>query len=110
MILPSYVFSEEIKIQPPFFLRSLPDSQKFTFCNGVVLHRNQVKSTLGDWMHGIMELSKSLQQMDIDASAYACLSALTLVNGELASFEVVIEFLHDLPLCQHVRHSPLKAH
>ena len=35
-------------------------------------------------MDGIMELSKSLQQMDIDASAYACLSALTLVNGNIS--------------------------
>lgn len=33
-------------------------------------------------MDGIAELSKSLQQMDIDASAYACLSALTLVSGK----------------------------
>ena len=36
----------------------------------------------GDWLDGIAELSKSLQQMDIDASAYACLSALTLVSGK----------------------------
>jgi len=53
---------------------------KLTFCNGTVLHRNQVRSTFGDWLNGITELSKSLQAIDIDASAYACLSALTLVN------------------------------
>ena len=41
-----------------------------------------MKTTLGDWLDGIMELSRSLQQMDIDASAYACLAALTLVNGK----------------------------
>ena len=41
-----------------------------------------MRSTFGDWLQGITELSKSLQAMDIDASAYACLSALTLVNGE----------------------------
>ena len=56
---------------------------KLTFCNGTVLHRNQVRSTFGDWLNGITELSKSLQAIDIDASAYACLSALTLVNGKL---------------------------
>ena len=56
---------------------------KLTFCNGTVLHRNQVRSTFGDWLDGITELSKSLQAIDIDASAYACLSALTLVNGEV---------------------------
>ena len=55
---------------------------KLTFCNGTVLHRQQVKSTFGDWLQGITELSKSLQAIDIDASAYACLSALTLVNGK----------------------------
>ena len=62
--------------------RTLPHSMKLTFCNGTVLHRNQVRSTFGDWLHGITELSKSLQAIDIDASAYACLSALTLVNGK----------------------------
>jgi len=60
--------------------RTLPNSLKLTFCNGTVLHRNQVRSTFGDWLEGITELSKSLQAIDIDASAYACLSALTLVN------------------------------
>ena len=62
--------------------RTLPNSMKLTFCNGTVLHRNQVRSTFGDWLNGITELSKSLQAIDIDASAYACLSALTLVNGK----------------------------
>ena len=61
--------------------RTLPNSLKLTFCNGTVLHRNQVRSTFGDWLEGITELSKSLQAIDIDASAYACLSALTVVNG-----------------------------
>jgi len=60
--------------------RTLPNSMKLTFCNGTVVHRNQVRSTFGDWLNGITELSKSLQAIDIDASAYACLSALTLVN------------------------------
>ena len=64
-----------------FSCRTLPHSMKLTFCNGTVLHRQQVKSTFGDWLQGITELSKSLQAIDIDASAYACLSALTLVNG-----------------------------
>ena len=51
-----------------------------------MLHRNQVQSTFGEWLEGITELSKSLQAIDIDASAYACLSALTLVNGAYLSF------------------------
>ena len=70
---------------------------KLTFCNGTVLHRNQVKSTFGDWLNGISELSKSLQSIDIDASAYACLSALTLVNGK--SLDTKIDVCCILMLC-----------
>ena len=70
---------------------------KLTFCNGTVLHRNQVRSTFGDWLDGITELSKSLQAIDIDASAYACLSALTLVNGEFLS--KVISFVLTTTFC-----------
>ena len=75
---------KNLPVQYPHLLlapRTLPNSLKLTFCNGTVLHRNQVQSTFGDWLLGITELSKSLQAIDIDASAYACLSALTLVNG-----------------------------
>lgn len=68
----------------------MPNSTKLTFCNGTVLHRQQVKSTFGDWLQGITELSKSLQAIDIDASAYACLSALTLVNGNQLHPELII--------------------
>ena len=75
-------------------LRTLPSSMKLTFCNGTVLHRNQVRSTFGDWLDGITELSKSLQAIDIDASAYACLSALTLVNGE----SILINYYGDIVL------------
>ena len=74
-----------------FCLRTLPSSMKLTFCNGTVLHRNQVRSTFGDWLDGITELSKSLQAIDIDASAYACLSALTLVNGEVYQRMIVFK-------------------
>ena len=74
---------KDLKLNPNqyYFSRTLPNSLKLTFCNGTVLHRNQVLSTFGEWLEGITELSKSLQAIDIDASAYACLSALTLVNG-----------------------------
>ena len=49
-----------------------------------------MKTTLGDWLDGITELSKSLQQIDIDASAYACLAALILVNGNSGN-QIVFE-------------------
>ena len=78
---------------------------KLTFCNGTVLHRNQVRSTFGDWLDGITELSKSLQAIDIDASAYACLSALTLVNGE--SIWIITGTL-SWPSCFSERHGLLE--
>ena len=62
--------------------RVQPESSKFTFCNGLVLHKNQARSTFGDWLSGIIEFSRSLHSMDLDVSAFACLAALTLVNGK----------------------------
>ena len=73
---------------------------KLTFCNGTVLHRQQVRSTFGDWLGGITELSKSLQAIDIDASAYACLSALTLVNGKKYKLLSNRWFLHICIFCR----------
>jgi hypothetical protein len=52
------------------------------FCNGVVLHRNQCLQSLGDWLGSIIEFSRALHAMELDVSAFACLSALTLVNGK----------------------------
>jgi hypothetical protein len=60
--------------------RTQPESLKFTFCSGLVLHRNQARSTFGDWLNGIIELSRSLHSMELDVSAFSCLAALTLVN------------------------------
>jgi len=51
-------------------------------CNKLFSHLEKHGPLAGDWLDGIAELSKSLQLMDIDASAYACLSALTLVSGK----------------------------
>ena len=63
--------------------RTQPESSKFTFCSGLVLHKNQARSTFGDWLNGIIEFSRSLHSMELDVSAFACLAALTLVNGKL---------------------------
>ena len=62
--------------------RTQPESSKFTFCSGLVLHRNQARSTFGDWLNGITELSRNLHSMELDMSAFSCLAALTLVNGK----------------------------
>ena len=43
---------------------------------------DQVRYILGDWVDTILSLSHALYDMDIDLYAFACLCALTLVNGE----------------------------
>ncbi|GLG95097.1 Probable nuclear hormone receptor HR38 [Gryllus bimaculatus] len=60
--------------------RTRPDDTKLTFCNGVVLDRQQCQRSFGDWLHAIMDFCQSLHAMDIDISAFACLCALTLVT------------------------------
>lgn len=60
--------------------RSRPDDVKFTFCNGLVLHKQQCHRSFGDWLPSIIEFSQSLDTMQIDISAFACLCALTLVT------------------------------
>lgn len=61
--------------------RARIDDTKMTFCNGIVLHRSQCQRSFGDWLNGILEFSKSLHNLEIDISAFACLCALTLVTG-----------------------------
>ena len=63
--------------------RYRPESDQFVFCNGVALHRAQCALALGDqWLNSIVEFSRALHSMQLDISAFACLSALALVNGE----------------------------
>ncbi|XP_063241766.1 probable nuclear hormone receptor HR38 isoform X2 [Bacillus rossius redtenbacheri] len=60
--------------------RTRPDDTKLTFCNGVVLHKQQCQRSFGDWLHAIFDFCQSLHAMDIDISAFACLCALTLIT------------------------------
>ncbi|XP_055843678.1 probable nuclear hormone receptor HR38 isoform X2 [Episyrphus balteatus] len=60
--------------------RARIDDTKMTFCNGVVLNRAQCQRSFGDWLNGILEFSKSLHNLEIDISAFACLCALTLIT------------------------------
>lgn len=62
--------------------RTHPNDTKLTFCNGVVLDKQQCQRSFGDWLHAIMEFCNSLHQMEVDISAFACLCALTLVTGK----------------------------
>jgi len=58
------------------------EDETLTYCNGVVLHKEQCKPVFGDWYDAIVEFSHSLQAMDIDLSTMACLEALTLITGK----------------------------
>ncbi|KAH8400449.1 hypothetical protein KR222_000010, partial [Zaprionus bogoriensis] len=60
--------------------RARSDDTKMIFCNGTVLHRSQCQRSFGDWLNGIMEFSRSLHNLEIDISAFACLCALTLIT------------------------------
>lgn len=60
--------------------RTHPSDTKLTFCNGVVLDKQQCYRSFGDWLHAIMDFCHGLHQMEVDISAFACLCALTLVT------------------------------
>uniref|UniRef100_T1JEI3 Nuclear receptor subfamily 4 group A member 2 n=1 Tax=Strigamia maritima TaxID=126957 RepID=T1JEI3_STRMM len=60
--------------------RTKPSDVTFTFCNGMVLHREQCQRSFGDWLPAINDFSYSLHSMELDISAFACLCALALVT------------------------------
>ncbi|XP_043466802.1 nuclear receptor subfamily 4 group A member 2 isoform X3 [Leptopilina heterotoma] len=60
--------------------RTKVDDTRLTFCNGVVLTREQCEQSFGDWLQGIMDFCQSLHVLDVDISAFACLCALALVT------------------------------
>ncbi|KAK9879412.1 hypothetical protein WA026_006478 [Henosepilachna vigintioctopunctata] len=60
--------------------RTHPNDTKLTFCNGVVLDKQQCYRSFGDWLHAIIEFCNGLHQLEIDISAFACICALTLIT------------------------------
>lgn len=64
------------------FFRNNPEDTKFVFDSGRVLHRSQCEWSFGEWLQGILDFSASLKSMELDISAFACLSALTIITGE----------------------------
>lgn len=71
--------------------RTHANDTKLTFCNGVVLDKQQCQRSFGDWLNAIMEFSNSLHSMEIDISAFACLCALTLITGKI--FNWLLRFI-----------------
>jgi hypothetical protein len=67
-----------------------PNADRFTFCNSVVLNKNQCEQNFGEWLSSIIEFSEHLRVMDLDISAFACLCALTLVTGMKCDFDALI--------------------
>lgn len=58
------------------------DDTKLTFCNGMILAKQQCQRSFGDWLQGILVFCNNLHSMEIDISAFACLCALTLITGK----------------------------
>lgn len=56
---------------------------KLTFCNGMVLHKEQCQRSFGEWLGAILEFSNNIHAMEIDISAFACLCALVVVTGKI---------------------------
>lgn len=62
--------------------RSNTAEDKFVFCNGLVLHRLQCLRGFGEWLDSIKDFSLSLQSLNLDIQALACLSALSMITGK----------------------------
>lgn len=65
-----------------FSRRSNTAEDKFVFCNGLVLHRLQCLRGFGEWLDSIKDFSLSLQSLNLDIQALACLSALSMITGK----------------------------
>ncbi|KAB1279747.1 Nuclear receptor subfamily 4 group A member 3 [Camelus dromedarius] len=63
-------------------IRSNTAEDKFVFCNGLVLHRLQCLRGFGEWLDSIKDFSLSLQSLNLDIQALACLSALSMITGK----------------------------
>uniref|UniRef100_A0AAJ7SNC0 LOW QUALITY PROTEIN: nuclear receptor subfamily 4 group A member 2 n=1 Tax=Petromyzon marinus TaxID=7757 RepID=A0AAJ7SNC0_PETMA len=60
--------------------RSNPAEGKLIFATAVVMHRLQCLRGFGDWLDAILEFSASLQELNVDISAFSCLTALVMVT------------------------------
>ncbi|KAM4600378.1 nuclear receptor subfamily 4 group A member 3 [Polymixia lowei] len=63
--------------------RSMLSEDKLVFCNGLVLHRFQCLRGFGEWLDSVRDFSTHLQSLNLDASAFACLSALVLLTEQV---------------------------
>ncbi|KAF7227259.1 nuclear receptor subfamily 4 group A member 3 isoform X4 [Nothobranchius furzeri] len=63
--------------------RSILLEDKLVFCNGLVLHRFQCLRGFGEWLDSIRDFSAHLQSLNLDATAFACLSALVLLTDQV---------------------------
>lgn len=77
------LFNVFLPSPPPitFSCRSNTAEDKFVFCNGLVLHRLQCLRGFGEWLDSIKDFSLSLQSLNLDIQALACLSALSMITG-----------------------------
>ncbi|XP_042597021.1 probable nuclear hormone receptor HR38 isoform X1 [Cyprinus carpio] len=62
--------------------RSLLTDEKFVFCTGLVLHRQQCLRGFGEWLDSIRDFSTHLQSLNLDMPAFSCLCALVLLTEQ----------------------------
>ncbi|XP_026139873.1 probable nuclear hormone receptor HR38 isoform X2 [Carassius auratus] len=62
--------------------RSLLTDEKFVFCTGLVLHRQQCLRGFGEWLDSIRDFSSHLQSLNLDMPAFSCLCALVLLTEQ----------------------------
>uniref|UniRef100_A0A671N3U7 Nuclear receptor subfamily 4 group A member 2 n=1 Tax=Sinocyclocheilus anshuiensis TaxID=1608454 RepID=A0A671N3U7_9TELE len=62
--------------------RSLLADEKFVFCTGLVLHRQQCLRGFGEWLDSIRDFSTHLQSLNFDMPAFSCLCALVLLTEQ----------------------------
>ncbi|XP_017280407.2 nuclear receptor subfamily 4 group A member 3 isoform X2 [Kryptolebias marmoratus] len=81
--------------------RSILSEDKLVFCNGLVLHRFQCLRGFGEWLDSIRDFSTHLQSLNLDATAFACLSALVLLTDKVPGLKDAkrVEELQNKVLC-----------
>ncbi|KAK6490553.1 nuclear receptor subfamily 4 group A member 3-like isoform X1 [Huso huso] len=62
--------------------RSILAEDKFVFCNGRVLHRSQCLRGFGEWLDSVKDFTSNFQSLNLDISAFACLSALIILTEQ----------------------------
>lgn len=82
--------------------RNKPGSSEIILPSGSILDRSQASRLLGDWFNSLESFSQRFNQIDIDISAFACLSGLSLISGK---YHFHFSLLYAQPSLYHWRNA-----